>query len=213
MLIVPGNEARQQQAKWLVGVNGEQVFADAEDRTVYLRDVEGGEDVALFKGHEENVTSAQFNADGSQVVTAGEDGTVRVWNSGDRRQYGTMLPGHSSAVAEAAFSPDGRYVMTTFGLRHEALGATGGERSVRIWNKDTGTLLHTLKEDLGLHKRPAKGNLLEMMRGLPFLEVLGTPRKTQWLRIKSWRRAARGVQSGRQSSAHRLRGQFCSPRR
>ncbi len=164
VLIVPGNETRQQQAKWFPGSNGEFVLANPEDRTVYLRDVASGEDVALFKGHEGNVTSAQFNADGSQVVTAGEDGTVRVWNSGDRWQYAAVLPGHSSAVAQAAFSPDGRYVMTTFGLRYEELcGAAGGERSVRVWNKDTGTLLHTLKEDLGLTKPPAKQSVLGMM--------------------------------------------------
>ncbi len=166
VLFVPGNEGRQQQAKWFPGSNGEFVLAKPEDRIVFLRDVENGEDVALFKGHEGNVTSAQFSADGSQVVTAGEDGTVRVWNSCDPRQYGTVLPGHSSVLAEAAFSPDGRLVMTTFGLRYEMIGAVGGERSVRLWNSDTGTLLHTLKENLGLNKPPAKDNLLAAMRGL-----------------------------------------------
>ena len=134
------DESRQRQEKWYPGANGELAFAKPEVRTVYLRNVESGDDVALFKGHEENVTSAQFNADGSQVVTAAEDGTVRVWNSGDRRQYGTVLSGHAIAVAEAAFSPDGRSVMTTC-----------GDRSLRIWNAETGTLLQTLKDGLGLN--------------------------------------------------------------
>ena len=109
VLIVPGNEMRQRQAKSLPGASGELVLAGPEDRTVYLRDAESGEDVALLKGHEGNVMSAQFNADGSRIVTAGGDGTVRVWNSGDRWQYPTVLPGHASAVAEAAFSLDGRW--------------------------------------------------------------------------------------------------------
>jgi WD40 repeat protein len=169
VLIVPGNESRQRQAKRFPGSNGELVIANPQDRTVYLRDIESGEDVALFKGHQGDVTSAQFNPDGNRVVTAGEDATVRVWNSGDRWQYGIVLPGHTSAVAEAAFSPDGRYVMTTFGLRAEVMGAVGGERSVRIWNKDTGKLLHTLKDDLGLKKQPARAGILGMLHRLPFV--------------------------------------------
>ena len=60
-------------------------------------------------------------------------------------------------MAEAAFSPDGRSVMTTFGLCYEVINAVGGERSVRIWNTDSGKLLHTLKDDLGLNKRPEQG--------------------------------------------------------
>jgi len=162
VLIVPGNEAHQ-QAKWFAGANGEFLRANPDDRTVYLRDVKSGEDVALFKGHEANVTSAQFNADGSEVVTAEEGGTVRIWNSGDQWQYGIVLSGHSSALAQAAFSPDGRCVMTTFGLREEVTGAAGGERSVRVWNADTGTLLRILKDDLGLKKVPAKDRFLGLM--------------------------------------------------
>ena len=169
VLIVPGNEWRRRQPKQFLGTNGELVFANPEDRTVYLRDVESGQDIALFKGHESDVTFAQFNADGSEVVTAEEDGTVRFWNSGDRWQYGTELPGPASVVAEAAFSPDGRCVMTTFGRRREVFAGVGGERSVRVWNKDTGKLLHTLKEDLGLNKRPANESLLGTMRSLLLL--------------------------------------------
>ena len=88
-------------------------------------------------------------------------GPCAVWNSGDRWQYGIVLSGHTSAVAEAAFSPDGRYVMTTFGLRAEVTGAVGGERSVRIWDKDTGKLLHTLKDDLGLKNDPPRRVFLQ----------------------------------------------------
>jgi eukaryotic-like serine/threonine-protein kinase len=172
VLIVPGNEDLKKRTNLFPGSNGELVLASPEDRTVYLRDAEHGGDVALFKGHEGEVLSAEFCADGSEVVTAGEDGTVRIWNAGDRRQYGTVLPGHAGVVAEAVFSPGGHTVMTAFGLRHEVVGAVGGDRSVRIWNSDTGTLLRTLKADLGLSKPatlkqpPAKGSLLGAMRGL-----------------------------------------------
>jgi WD40 repeat protein len=164
VLVVPGNEQRQQRDKQDRGSSGGFVLARPEDRTAYLRDVESGEDVALFKGHEGNITAAQFNADGSELVTAGEDGTVRVWNCRDNLGYGTVLSGHSSAIARAAFSPNGRYVMTTYALslHQEIMGAAGGERSVRLWNSETGTPLHVLKEDLRLPSDGVLGLVLRL---------------------------------------------------
>jgi WD40 repeat protein len=62
-------------------------------------------------------------------VTASADGTARVWD--DRGQTIATLQ-HGEMVYWAAFDRDGRRV------------ATGGERTAKIWDSVSGSLLHTL---------------------------------------------------------------------
>jgi angio-associated migratory cell protein len=40
----------------------------------------GGQCVQVFAGHDGKVSCGMFTQDGKQIVTGGDDGTVRVWN-------------------------------------------------------------------------------------------------------------------------------------
>jgi WD40 repeat protein len=57
------------------------------------------------------VTSVAFSSGGQRLVTAGADATVRVWNAATG-QGSYALRGHSGAVSDAAFSPNGQWVVT-----------------------------------------------------------------------------------------------------
>ncbi len=70
-----------------------------------------GQDTAVLVGHGDQVTAAEFSADGHRVVTASLDGTVRLWDATPRYGYATVLAGHELPVA-ARYSPDGRHVLT-----------------------------------------------------------------------------------------------------
>ena len=61
--------------------------------------------------------------DGSCSPAAGEDGTVRIWDT-DTGQERATLPGHHGVVSAVAIAPDGSWL------------ATGDDGMVRIW--DTG---------------------------------------------------------------------------
>ncbi|MFC9282080.1 WD40 repeat domain-containing serine/threonine protein kinase [Streptomyces collinus] len=78
--------------------------------------------VTLF-GHTGPVTSVAFSPDGRTLVTAGFDGTVRLWDVARRRANGRPLVKGPLSYTSVAFSPDGRTV---------AAGSADG--TARLWS-------------------------------------------------------------------------------
>ncbi|MEO0434720.1 MAG: TIR domain-containing protein, partial [Cyanobacteria bacterium J06656_5] len=76
-------------------------------------------------GHEADVWHANFNADGTQVVTTSKDGTARVWDlkSGESQ----LLEGHEDTVGHASFNTDGTQVVTA-----------SYDNTARIWDLRSG---------------------------------------------------------------------------
>jgi WD40 repeat protein len=88
--------------------------------TVHLFNLQG-KFLALLRGHQGEINTAQFNFDGSQILTAGSDSTARLWSL-----YGQQLvvfKGHIEAVNAAQFSPDGTRIATA-----------GSDGTVRLWD-------------------------------------------------------------------------------
>lgn len=92
-----------------------------------------------LKGHQGRVKSINFSPDGQRVVTAGSDGTIRLWSVAGKFAGKQLdeLEGHTGAVYSARFSPDGDLIATT-----------GSEGTVRLWNTN-GDLLRELKGHAG----------------------------------------------------------------
>ena len=72
-------------------------------------------------GHSSSVNSAGILLDGTKVVSASSDKTLRLWNvaTGECEQ---TLKGHSSFVMSVGFSPDGTKVVS----------ASNGQ-TLRLW--------------------------------------------------------------------------------
>lgn len=69
----------------------------------------------VLEGHSDVVMALAFAPDGSRLVSAGWDGTIRVWDPRTGRTERTMRTANERALA-VAYSPDGKYLAA--GFRH-----------------------------------------------------------------------------------------------
>lgn len=96
------------------------------------------------------VTGVCFSADGF-VVASAADGVLRLWRADDgqmlhqidahARGSGLTTPG-----MRVACSPDGRRVLSSSGV----VSTAAGEPVARLWDMDSGALLHEMRHDLGV---------------------------------------------------------------
>jgi WD domain, G-beta repeat len=90
--------------------------------------------VDSLRGHEAGVLSVAFSRDNKKVVTASEDGNVRVFSAPDWKLLLT-LTGHVGPVHWADFSVDGQYIVSA-----------GEDKTVRVWRAEDGKPLQTLQD-------------------------------------------------------------------
>lgn len=106
-----------------------------ESGLVDIRDAETGEPVHAFEGHESDVNTVAFSADGSMVATAADDGFLRVWDAPTGAAITEVgSPRGEDLVWGPSFSPDGALVA----------GSWAAESVIRVVEVATGTVVREI---------------------------------------------------------------------
>ena len=104
-----------QRAAWFAVVTaaafdpaGAQV-ATGSERATRVLDARSGELLHELRGHDGDVTTVRFGRDGSTLLTAGEEGELRVWDLTALPEL--VLGGLGDAAVGPQFSPDGKWIV------------------------------------------------------------------------------------------------------
>jgi WD40 repeat protein len=128
---------------------GTHLLAATTDHNLYLFDTQTGEELRSLTGHDDMVTDVVFSADGHRALSGSLDKTLRLWDVDSGEQL-LRLEGHTGVILAVALSADGRIAASSAG--DETIADTADDeidRTVRIWDLNSGEALHTLEPEGG----------------------------------------------------------------
>lgn len=88
---------------------------------------------AFLRGHADNINHVAYSPDSTQIATASDDMTVRIWAANTSKTI-LVLTGHHDSVKSVAYSPDGARLVTA-----------SKDQTARVWDANTGKELFLLQ--------------------------------------------------------------------
>ena len=131
---LPGHEARVASISF--NSNGNWVVTGSWDGTARVWDARTGGRLAVLRSTKgKNVDFATFSPDGTRVITlCDETKELLLWDWAKRPgEPVAVFTGHEGSIRDFAFSPDGKWLVTS-----------SGDKTARIWETATGQCLQVL---------------------------------------------------------------------
>ncbi|HOW57487.1 MAG TPA: WD40 repeat domain-containing protein, partial [Smithellaceae bacterium] len=123
-----------------------QYVLSADSGRISLWDVSTGRRIQSFLAHKEDISALALSPDGKYVLSGagaytsarvgdeGRDFALKLWDISTGREIKTFS-GHTKYIKSVAFSPDGRYTLSS-----------GGDDTLRLWEVSTERQIQIIKE-------------------------------------------------------------------
>jgi len=108
----------------------ERILTAGSDHIARVWDARTRKELLRLNGHDGTVYRAAFSPDGAWIVTASHDRSARLWDATNGKQL--LCLEHEEGLTDAAFSPDGRGLVTAFGNAACVWDASNGKELIRL---------------------------------------------------------------------------------
>lgn len=95
--------------------------------------------------HGGSIFTLDYSEDGAYLLTGGYDATAKVWDIAAETLL-VILEGHTGAVTDAVFYPDGEHVLTGSGLEESAWGYDWADFDARVYKWSLNDILDVSRE-------------------------------------------------------------------
>jgi WD40 repeat protein len=118
----------------------QQLFAGTETGLLYVWDTMNNKNTVINGHASARINSIAHEPQQSLLVTAGEDKTVKIWDTRTANSSPILsFDKHNAIVKDVSISPDGRWI-----------ASGGNDGIVKIWEMDTGKIVKEIISNSGI---------------------------------------------------------------